>query len=66
MEVDAALGLVLRLVPVVDEGALVAVKHEPASRPHADTRSLLAEVATTGAGVQYDLLTQLNLQEDKH
>ena len=63
VEVDAALGLGLRLVPVVDEGALVAVEDEPAAGPHANARPLLAQVAAARARVHHDLLAQLNLAE---
>lgn len=63
VEVDTALGLALRLVPVVDQRALVPVEHEPASRPDADPRPLLAQVAAARARVQDDLLAQLDLRE---
>jgi len=49
-------------MPVVDEGALVPVKDEPAARPDANTRALLAEVAAARAGVQDYLFAQLNLK----
>ena len=61
MEVDAALGLALRLVPVVDQRPLVPIKHEPTARPHADARPLLAQVAAARARVENNLFAQLNL-----
>ena len=61
MEVDAALGLAFRLVPVVDQRPLVPIKHEPTARPHADARPLLAQVAAARARVENNLFAQLNL-----
>jgi hypothetical protein len=52
-----------RDLPVVDEGALVPVKDEPAPGPHADARTLLAQVAAARTRVQDYLLAQLNLKE---
>ncbi len=55
--------LIQKDLPVVDEGALVPIKDEPAPGPHADARTLLAQVAAARTRVQDYLLAQLNLKE---